>query len=83
VCLDIVVDLVEDSKVLVQCGEAAAQVGPLLTTVPGHLLLGGAMVVQVGHNIKPHNKAPAAHTATGVGTHAHHTVSPSCRKLAT
>jgi hypothetical protein len=64
VCLDVVVDLVEDAKVLVQCGQATTQVAPLLATVPGHLLLCCAVVVQVGHGIEPHNKHPAGqHTA--------------------
>ena len=39
VCPDVVVDLVEDAEVAVQRRQAAAQVAPLLTAVPGQLLL--------------------------------------------
>ena len=50
VCANVVVDLVEDAIVTVQAGQPTTQVGPLLATVPGHLLLWvvAAVVVQVG-----------------------------------
>ena len=49
VCANVVVDLVEDAIVTVQAGQPTTQVGPLLATVPGHLLLWvvAAVVVQV------------------------------------
>jgi len=63
VCADVVLDLVEHAVVLVQGGQASTQVAPLLTTVPGHLLILSTVVVQVGHHIKPRNKDPVARIA--------------------
>lgn len=52
---DVVVDLVDPPVVPVHRGEPSTQVAPLLATVPGELVL-AAMVVEVGHEVKPHNK---------------------------
>jgi len=57
---DIMVDLVEDSIVTVNGGQAPAHVVPFLTSIPGHLFLWvrGAVVVEVGHNVEPHYEHP-------------------------
>ena len=52
---DVVVDVVDPAVVPVHRREPAAQVAPLLATVPGEALL-VAMVVQVRHQVKPHHK---------------------------
>jgi len=53
---DVVVDLVDPAVVPVHGGEPPTQVAPLLAAVPGELLLGAAVVVQVRHQVKPHHK---------------------------
>lgn len=51
---DVVVDVVDPAVVPVHCGEAPTQVAPLLAAVPGEVM--AAVVVQVGHQVKPHDK---------------------------
>lgn len=51
---DVVVDVVDPAVVPVHRGESATQVAPLLAAVPGEVM--AAVVVQVGHQVKPHHK---------------------------
>eukprot|EP00955_Chlamydomonas_euryale_P039785 351505-Chlamydomonas_euryale.AAC.9 len=60
---NVVVQLLEDAVVAVECGQAATQVRPLLATVPRQLLsrVVRPVVVQVRDHVEPHDKAPVRH----------------------
>ena len=57
---NVMLDLVKDAIITVNGGKTATHVAPLLTTVPGDLFLRvrRSVVMEVGTNIKPHDKHP-------------------------
>ena len=52
---DIMVNVVNDAVVSVDCGQRSSEVAPFLSPVPWKLVV-VAMVVQVGHKIEPRDE---------------------------